>query len=1241
MAPPKRSQGSGQKKGGQALISRFFSSQSAQSTTKPKLTPPKSTTTPVKPSPSAPIASTPTGITPVARRASDGVGKRVLPSKRWRATTPPKATPTKFTDSVEDDDVMNLDGDESDGGEDAGDDDFCPEPGASGAVDLAGVDADSEDSDAAEEITRPKRRRKLVIDSDDDDDAAAFVEGDADADSALADSTSNCDEEAVERQGSSSESKIDHSARTLLGVYDASVKASAPRNHRMQKKFERAVGRLDSNSWFMRTTGGSGGGGDAGGGTKEGEVNGNGQYMLGNLSSHKAGKVKYTPLEQQFVDIKKKHPDKLLLVECGYKFQFFGEDALVASKVCRIYCAVKQNFNVASVPTVTLARHVSRLVAAGHKIGIVRQIDTAALKKASGKSGAFRRELCEVYTRGTLFADGALGETTGSGSFASYIAAFQEFSRGDVVPSDDRSVKISVVAVDTATGDVVFDSFVDDVMRSELDARLMALEPVEVVASKAEMTTVTERSLAHYCHVSNARLDRVSDKSFNKSSGGQEAGNGLVDIRSLIENACSSSGNKIVLDDVLGCATALTLYLRQFKLERAIRGAHQFRSFAARKEMRLGADVIRNFELFHNSNDGRRNGSLLSLIDRTRTPFGARQMKHWLAHPLTDAIAIRNRLGAVESLRQLVDGAFVAQGGVRGSLTADAWLVELLETLSKSFPDLERGLARISYEKCTPSLFLGIVNAFGSVADVVQSMKQGMEAASTGDGGTSICLKSPLLAKMIEGVPDVAPTLDRFVFSRLQMDAMNSNDFRRIFKEKEALAADAGIQVSSAELELDQRVEDLAQRREKIARCEEDLDSLLMDLRREFKRPSWEWKKVAQDEYLLEVPTKNAKSMPKDWEIVNTTKAQKRYRPRRAAALLQLLEQARELCDEAAAASWKAFLGLFSTTTVDLRAVVRFLCDLDCLASHARTSLLPDYAKPEILDPAATKAGVHAEEARHPIAEALLNAPYVPNDVSLGASPEDGSATSERCMVITGPNMGGKSSYIRMTGLLSIMAQIGSYVPAKSARVSPFDAMFCRMGARDMIGKGMSTLMCELAETSKILEAATNRSMIVLDELGRGTSTHDGTAIAAATLEHLVSSSSAVVLFVTHFPSIARLADSYEVDVGSYYLDYLEEHSGSSAKSEAEPNCEQKKRITFLYKVTSGVAKRSYGLNVAQLAGLPGSVIDRAAIAASLFDKSTLARSEESTIYGVVSSLASSVVDKAGTLAAVLGSADE
>lgn len=240
--------------------------------------------------------------------------------------------------------------------------------------------------------------------------------------------------------------------------------------------------------------------------------------------------------------------------------------------------------------------------------------------------------------------------------------------------------------------------------------------------------------------------------------------------------------------------------------------------------------------------------------------------------------------------------------------------------------------------------------------------------------------------------------------------------------------------------------------------------------------------------------------------------------------------------------------------------------------------------------------------------EQVSKDPFVPNDIDLGEA--DGK---ERFMIITGPNMGGKSSYIRQTALIIIMAQIGCFVPADEAEIGIFDAIYTRMGARDNLAQGRSTFLVELGETSNILKKATNRSLVILDELGRGTSTYDGVAIASATLDYIIRRIGCFTMFVTHYPLLAKLQDRYPKLVGNYHMAFMEKslpsaasagahdtkepHSSSSSSSplEASQGGGDEHSITFLYKLVPGISHRSYGLNVARLADIPGVVVDRAA----------------------------------------------
>lgn len=1010
------------------------------------------------------------------------------------------------------------------------------------------------------------------------------------------------------------------------GPGETGTRFHAPRDERRRKRFEAKLGRLEENSYFMRRTGGSGGGGDDDDSGSPGGTKDSGPYSLHGRTPAKSAKAnpRYTPLERQYVEIKAKNRGTLLMVECGYKYRFFGEDADIASKVCRIYSYFDHNFNTASFPAVRLSHYVGKLVQAGHKVGVVRQIETAALKKASDKSsGPFVRRLCEVHTRGTIVADGELHARGSRGAAASetaaasfIVAVTEELGPGgegqDPGVSAEASPKIFVVAVDVSTGAVVFDGFEDDIMRSELDGRLAALEPVELVLPKSGVSTTTDRCVTRYCYASNARLERLaSDHSIPLSGDSSRHPPNLKsceepDLAAVFGDACKSTGTSCS-NGILACAMALASYLREFGLSQALLSAETYQTFSARKRMRLGSEALRNFEVFHNSNDGGRSGSLVDFMDRTRTPFGSRRLKSWLSSPLTDSRAILDRQCRVEELVALIDSTDYEPG--EGPTKAYHNALRNLVSILPNLPDLERGLARTTYQKCKPSDFMELCKALrtsGSHLDRLRDCIAACDPAAQSKAGETVPLN--VYRRTLDRLPSVGELLRVIVFDILDADAAEANDLMRLYRPLTEVCLDLPPTTTAPFEEFRHAAQELEDGNAAVRAREDELDRLLQVLSDKHWKPQWGewmWKKVAHEEFLLEVPVKAARQVPASWVVVNQTKSMKRYRPPEAMALKDLLEQERERCNEKAATAWKAFLSVFAAVGREMRIVVDFVAELDCLAALARVAALPGYAKPTIL-PESSTAGIWATGARHPMAEALLSVPYVPNDISLGerslehgeSSHGSGAGLRQTCMVLTGPNMGGKSSYVRMTALIAMLAQVGSFVPAESAAIAPFDAIYCRMGASDNITRGLSTLMVELAETSKILESATSRSLVVLDELGRGTSTHDGTAIAHATLEHVVSRLKSVTLFVTHFPSVARLDASFPGLLGSYYMDYVEESDDTIPSSAG-------KRITFLYKVTRGVAKRSYGLNVAELAGLPAAILETAGHESSNFESLT------------------------------------
>ena len=365
-----------------------------------------------------------------------------------------------------------------------------------------------------------------------------------------------------------------------------------------------------------------------------------------------------------------------------------------------------------------------------------------------------------------------------------------------------------------------------------------------------------------------------------------------------------------------------------------------------------------------------------------------------------------------------------------------------------------------------------------------------------------------------------------------------------------------------------------------IVAVEHDLNEFKTVAADILKRKQVTYVTSADIDYLIELDNSQLKNVPASWIKISGTKKLSRYHAPEVVKLIRERDQHKEALSNACDDAFKNLLTEIGGKYQAFRDCIQSLALLDCLLSLAEVAQQPGYCKPTFT----STPGISINQGRHPMVEQLLLDAFVPNDVNL-------KADATRALLITGPNMGGKSSYVRSVALIAIMAQIGSYVPAESAELGLLDAVFTRMGAFDNMMKGESTFMVELGETSDILKQATPRSLVILDELGRGTSTHDGVAIAQAVLQHVVTRLKALTLFITHYQSLARVAEQCpNGELKNVHMRFTEQHSESV---QGENN------VTFLYEVGEGVAHRSYGLNVARLAGLPKSLIDEAAVRSS------------------------------------------
>lgn len=360
-----------------------------------------------------------------------------------------------------------------------------------------------------------------------------------------------------------------------------------------------------------------------------------------------------------------------------------------------------------------------------------------------------------------------------------------------------------------------------------------------------------------------------------------------------------------------------------------------------------------------------------------------------------------------------------------------------------------------------------------------------------------------------------------------------------------------------------------------IASVEQNLDEFRQTAAEKLGRRSpVSYNVVAGIDYLIEVENSSPamKRIPASWIKISGTKKVSRFHPPEVVRLIRERDQHKESLAAACDAAFADLLAEIAQSYSLLRDTVQSLAVLDCLLSLATVAGQPGYVKPAFVP----HSQIKVTGVRHPMVERLLLDAYVPNDIDL-------SMSETRGILLTGPNMGGKSSYVRSIALISIMAQIGSFVPAENATLGLLDSIFTRMGAEDNMMKGESTFMVELGETSEILRMAGERSLVILDELGRGTSTHDGVAIAEAVLDHIIRERKGLCTFITHYQGLARMADRFEQPVlKNMHMRFTEENDSGDS------------RITFLYEVGEGTAHRSYGLNVASLANIPDTVVQLA-----------------------------------------------
>ncbi|KAG5086935.1 hypothetical protein JHK82_054332 [Glycine max] len=881
--------------------------------------------------------------------------------------------------------------------------------------------------------------------------------------------------------------------------------------------------------------------------------------------------------QKQWWEFKSKHMDKVLFFKMGKFYELFEMDAHVGAKELDLQY-MKGDQPHCGFPEKNFSMNVEKLARKGYRVLVVEQTETPEQlelrrKEKGSKDKVVRREICSVVTKGTLTD----GELLSANPEAAYLMALTEHHENH--PTEVSEHLYGVCIVDVATSRVILGQFKDDLECSVLCCILSEIRPVEIVKPAKLLSAETERVLLK--HTRNPLVNELvpivefwdADKTVDQlkriygNSNDVSVNNNELDCLPdvLLELVKTGDDSRSALSALGGAL----YYLRQaFLDERLLRFAKfellpcsGFGDLASKPYMVLDAAALENLEIFENSRNGDSSGTLYAQLNQCVTAFGKRLLKTWLARPLCHVESIKERQEAV--------------AGLKGVNLPSA--LEFRKALYK-LPDMERLLARIfsSSEASGRNANRVVLYEDASKKQLQEFILalRGCEQMAQACFSLGVILshvKSRQLHHLLtpgKVLPDVCMDLNHF---KDAFDWVEANNSGRIIPRE------------GVDTEYDSACKAV----------KEIESSLLKHLKEQMKllgSTSITYVNVGKDTYLLEVPENLSKNIPRDYELRSSRKGFFRYWSPDIKVFLRELSHAESEKESLLKSTLQRLIGRFCEHHAKWKQLVSTTAELDVLISLA---IAGDYyegptCRPSFVGTLCTKEApyLHAKSLGHPVlrSDTLGKGDFVPNDITIGGSDH------ASFILLTGPNMGGKSTLLRQVCLTVILAQVGADVPAESFDLSPVDRIFVRMGAKDNIMAGQSTFLTELSETASMLSSATCNSLVALDELGRGTATSDGQAIAESVLEHLVRKVQCRGLFSTHYH---RLAVDYLKDP-KVCLCHMACQVGSGIAGLDE--------VTFLYRLTPGACPKSYGVNVARIAGLPTSVLQKAAAKSREFE---------------------------------------
>ncbi len=794
-----------------------------------------------------------------------------------------------------------------------------------------------------------------------------------------------------------------------------------------------------------------------------------------------------TPMMRQYQEIKNRYPEAILFFRLGDFYEMFGSDAILAARELDITltgrdAGKEKRVPMCGVPYHAVDSYLAKLIKKGYKVAICEQVEDPKESK-----GIVKREVVRVVTPGTVLEPQIVEE-----SVSTFLAALYE-----------HRTNYGLAFCDVSTGEFWLSEFNKSEGQQVLKDELYRLQPREILLSQKQQTQFTQILAC----LENTLLTKSEETVFNITRG-QQILCEHFQVPSLEIFGCQN------MRPALAASAAIWDYLLETQ-KSVPRQIKKLQVYYPEKYLALDTTTIQNLELIKTLRSQDVKGSLLDLLDKTKTASGARLLRQWLQKPLTNRKKIEERLDAVEIL-------------------TENWSQRCeIRELIKEVYDLERLMTRVLYGRANPQELLSLKNSL----TILPALK--------------IILNQLTKAAYLTFLNDNLDPLEDLV-SLLNLALVDNPPFN---------LKDGGVIKAGFNQKIDQFRKVSKQGKEWIAQLEV----------REKEKTGIKSLKIGYNKifgYYFEVTKANLGLVPKYFKRRQTLANSERYLTEELEELANQVLEAEEKLLPLEEQAYQELLKKIGKEVQRVQKTAYALAQIDVLQSLAEVAVQNSYVRPQLLE--AKKNYFNFSDLRHPLVEKVLSkSEYVPNDLAM--------PDSINFYILTGPNMGGKSTYCRSIALAIIMAQMGSFVPAREAVISLRDRVFARVGANDDLRSGQSTFMVEMNEVANILNHASPHSLVILDEVGRGTSTCDGLSMAWAISEYLIRELQAKTLFATHFHELTALSELYD-----------------SIKNLTVAVQEKGEEIIFLHKIIPGATDKSYGIHVARLAGLPEVVVQRA-----------------------------------------------